>query len=224
MEEDQREAAVDLVLDSNTLRLRRRAQSQPDEAHRLSPVGYPRAVKLDSLRWSSGALLLLLGCDDAAPAVTADAAVDVAPVNDLGLDAPTDADELDVVDVPDVPDVPPIDLGAGPIDPARWPVDQPGPFRVGFRSLMHTYTPAGTTTPRTIKISFWYPTLVAQGTHPTYSLIFTDRDAWVDAPPAAPPRAGRLGRGTRRRAHLAPRAKGRGTQQPGPRGGGYTRT
>ena len=140
-------------------------------------------MKIDSLRWFSCALLLL-GCDDTTAPVTADAAVDVGLVNDLGADAATDGGDLDAVaapDVPDVPDVPPIDLGAGPIDPSRWPVDQPGPFRVGFRSMMHTYTPPGSTEPRTIKISMWYPTLVAQGSHPTYSIIFTDRDAWVDA-------------------------------------------
>jgi predicted dienelactone hydrolase len=145
-------------------------------------------VKIDSVRWFSAALLLIVGCDDAPPAATADAAVDVALGNDLGGDG-GDLDGGDApaaLDAPDVRDVPPIDLGAGPIDPARWPVDQPGPFRVGFRSMMHTYTPPGTTTARTIKISFWYPTLVAQGAHPTYSLIFNDRDAWVDAPPAAP--------------------------------------
>ena len=147
--------------------------------------GYPRAVK-NHLRLGLGALFLLLGCDGDAPAATADAAVDAVTLNDLGPDAPADAGDLDAPVTVDVPDVPPIDLGAGPIDPSRWPIDQPGPFRVGFRSMMHTYTPVGTTTPRTIKISFWYPTLVAQGAHPTYSVIFTDRESWVDAPPAAP--------------------------------------
>jgi predicted dienelactone hydrolase len=140
-------------------------------------------VKTPPLRWLPAALLVLAGCDDAAPAADAAAAVDVPAdagvVDDLG-------GAVDVVSAVDVPDVPPVDLGPGPIDPLAWPVDQPGPFRVGFRSMMHTYTPPGSTAPRTIKISLWYPTLVAQGGHPVYSLVYTDRESWVDAPPAAP--------------------------------------
>ena len=40
---------------------------------------------------------------------------------------------------------PPTTSASGPIDPSRWPVDQPGPFRMGFRSMMHTYTPPRST-------------------------------------------------------------------------------
>ena len=145
-----------------------------------------RPVKTDSLRWFAGALLLL-GCDDS-PTTTTDAGADAGAANDLGADvaAAPDAGALDVVEAVDVPDVPPIDLGPGAVDPLSFPVDQPGPFRVGFHKIMRTYTPPGGTVTRTIPISFWYPTLYAQGAHPTYSLVFTDQNSWVDAPPAAP--------------------------------------
>ena len=136
----------------------------------------------------AGVLVLVLGCDGATPAAN-DAAVDAPTINDLGpdaADATADTGDLDAPAPVDVTDVPPVDLGAAPVDPSRWPLDQLGPYRVGFHSVMRTYTPPGTHAPRTIKISFWYPTLYAQGSHPMYSVLYLDREAWVDAPPAAP--------------------------------------
>lgn len=132
----------------------------------------------------------LAGCDDSSAPSTDAAATDVMVVNDLG-DAAPDATVTDVVSEEDVPAaprdvIPPVDLGAGPVDPASWPVDRAGPYRVGYRTFPHTYTPRGSTTPRTIPLHVWYPTLVAEGRTPTYSLIFPDRESYIDAPPAPP--------------------------------------
>ncbi len=105
------------------------------------------------------------------------AAVDVASLDASATDVATEA----TVDVP-----PPVDLGSGPIDPLAWPVDHAGPYRVGYRQIMHTYTPRGSTTPRSLPLHVWYPTLVAEGRNPTYALIFNDHDSYIDAPPAPP--------------------------------------
>jgi len=131
------------------------------------------------------AALALHGCDDAAPAVTDAAPIDAAPLDALVVDDLALTTDDRPVDPPrDVP--PPIDLGSGPIDPASWPVDRPGPYRVGYRTFRHTYTPRGSSTPRTIPLHIWYPTLVAEGAHPTYALIFRDTESFIDAPPAPP--------------------------------------
>lgn len=74
---------------------------------------------------------------------------------------------------------------ATPRDPLTWPVQQAGPYRVGYRRWSYTYTPQGTTSPRTIPLHVWYPTLARDGMHPTYSLIFRDPVSQTDAPPAA---------------------------------------
>lgn len=73
-----------------------------------------------------------------------------------------------------------------PRDPLTWPVTQPGPYAVGYRTFMHTYMPAGSTTPRTIPIGIWYPTLQPNTRHPRYLGTFLDRDSSIDAPPADP--------------------------------------
>jgi predicted dienelactone hydrolase len=114
---------------------------------------------------------LLLACSST-PAVSTDAgATDAVSQPDAGAtDAPL---ATDVVEAP-------------PRDPLTWRADQPGPFRVGYRRWMYTYTPRGTSVPRTIPIHAWYPTLARDGMHPTYTLIFRDPVSIVDAPPAEP--------------------------------------
>jgi predicted dienelactone hydrolase len=66
------------------------------------------------------------------------------------------------------------------------PVDGPGPFHVGYRTIEHTYTPTGLTEPRTITLHVWYPTTASTGDTPTYHGLFLDEEAFVNAP-AAPP-------------------------------------
>lgn len=136
------------------------------------------------------AALALASCDDATTAPADAAPSDAGTANDLG-DVGVDAGANDATvekDIPVAPRdvIPPVDLGSGPLDPLSWPVDRAGPYRVGYRTFPHTYTPRGSTTPRTIPLHVWYPTLVAEGRNPTYALIFNDRNSYIDAPPAAP--------------------------------------
>lgn len=71
-------------------------------------------------------------------------------------------------------------------DPLSWAVDAVGPFNVGHRAFDHTYTPPGQTTPRTIPIDVWYPTLDAEGDHPKYLMLFGDADVFENASVAPP--------------------------------------
>lgn len=123
-------------------------------------------------------LALLAGCSSTPAPAPQDAQTnDVSTAVDAALpsDAPAATDAPAAVDVVEAP----------PRDPLTWPVDQPGPFRVGYRRWTHTYTPRGSTTPRTIPLHAWYPTLAREGAHPTYALIFRDTVSLTDAPPAA---------------------------------------
>lgn len=126
------------------------------------------------------AALTLAACDEAGPGDADAATVDAVASGDLGLaadDRPTD---------PPRDALPPVDLGPGPLDPGRWPVERLGPYRVGYRTFRHTYTPRGSSARRTIPIHLWYPTLVAEGRTPRYAQIFPDPLSFVDAPPAPP--------------------------------------
>ncbi len=82
---------------------------------------------------------------------------------------------------------PPPDVG----DPLSWAVGEAGPFHAGYRTFEHTYVPAGQTAPRTIPIHVWYPTFATTGEHPTY-VVYRDRDAVTNAPPAPPSHEGGL--------------------------------
>lgn len=64
-----------------------------------------------------------------------------------------------------------------------------GPFRTGYRVLMHTYTPRGSRTPRTIPVHIWYPTWALTGPTVTYQRLVVDRESFRDAPPAPPAHA-----------------------------------
>jgi len=84
-------------------------------------------------------------------------------------------------------DTPPPDPGppypeGGLLD---YPVDELGPFRVGYRTFLHTYQPklGG---PREIRINIWYPTLDMEGTNPKYLNVFPDEDVFEDASVAKP--------------------------------------
>jgi len=70
--------------------------------------------------------------------------------------------------------------------PLDAPVDELGPFRVGYRTFLHTYQPEGLGGPREIRINLWYPTLDTEGTPPKYLSVFKDDDVLEDATVAPP--------------------------------------
>jgi predicted dienelactone hydrolase len=96
-------------------------------------------------------------------------------------DAGEDLGGSDVSDAtPDAADAGP-DLGV----PEDWPLDELGPYGVGYRSWTIDYPLPGTDTTRSILFNVWYPTLASGGRAPTYLGLFRDNDAQVDAPLAA---------------------------------------
>jgi len=72
-------------------------------------------------------------------------------------------------------------------DPLSWPVDQPGPFHVGYRNFPFDYLPPGQTEMRHSVLHLWYPTLAGTGTHPRYGNIYVDPAAYTNAPLADSP-------------------------------------
>lgn len=67
-----------------------------------------------------------------------------------------------------------------------YPVDQIGPFNVGYRTWVHTYQPDGIAGARDIRLNIWYPTLDKEGPHPYYLTIFEDNDVFEGASLAPP--------------------------------------
>lgn len=128
----------------------------------------PLVPRLPCWDWAGrlllAASLALAACeDDPAPAAQADAV--------QTADAATDSTD------------------AAPVRPdLAWDLRQPGPFKAGFRTWTHTYSPPGQAAPRTIALSVWYPTQATSGTPATYFGVFDDPLAFADAelaPPAA---------------------------------------
>jgi predicted dienelactone hydrolase len=113
-------------------------------------------------------LLTLAGCADPASSPSADVATDAAADT-----SPADANGTADIPVP-APTTLDFDLRA------------PGPFRVGYRTISHTYTPAGADAPRTLLLNLWYPTEATTGDHPSYVGLFED-EAAIEAAPLAPP-------------------------------------
>ncbi len=70
-------------------------------------------------------------------------------------------------------------------DVLSYPVDQPGPFKVGHRVKELTYTAAGQPS-RTISIEYWYPSLDAEGEGAKYLGLFSDPESFEGASLAAP--------------------------------------
>ena len=117
--------------------------------------------------------LALAACTTPAPppdAVMDDGGLDAAVVRDVGTDTNPDSS---------------IPYPSG--DPLSWPVDQPGPFHVGYRNFAFDYVPQGQTEMRHSVLHLWYPTLASAGTHPRYGGIYVDPAALTDAPLAASP-------------------------------------
>ncbi len=76
------------------------------------------------------------------------------------------------------------------VDPLGFAVDAPGPFRVGWRQVPTSYTPAGATEARSTDVAIWYPTEDETGEPATY-LLGIDDEAFADASLAAPLYGGR---------------------------------
>ena len=66
-----------------------------------------------------------------------------------------------------------------------WAWDEPGPYRVGHRTLVVSYLPVATGEPREIPLQLWYPTEATSGEPVLYLDAFTDDDALGSAPLAA---------------------------------------
>ncbi|TNF24196.1 MAG: hypothetical protein EP329_25495 [Deltaproteobacteria bacterium] len=61
----------------------------------------------------------------------------------------------------------------------------PGPYNVGYRTETLTYTPAGDTEERTLRVAYWYPTRDTEGDNPLYAGLLAAPGAFVDAAPVA---------------------------------------
>jgi predicted dienelactone hydrolase len=67
------------------------------------------------------------------------------------------------------------------IPPRPWPVDQSGPYNVGFTEREITYDAQGTDEPRTIRLAVWYPTRDLRGDRSLYFDLFNRRQVFRDA-------------------------------------------
>jgi predicted dienelactone hydrolase len=142
----------------------------------------------------------LLACS---PSPQPDAAADTGvSLQDVPADA-TDATDatipMDAMDASAEDSASPQDTGASrytfpdaiPMvgDPSAIDPRVRGPFRTGYRVIMHRYTPRGASAPRTIPVHIWYPTWALTGPAVTYQFIVMDRASFRDAPPAPPAHA-----------------------------------
>lgn len=118
---------------------------------------------------AAAVLLALSACGDGS-GQRADAAADV------NLDVTTGDTAADAG--PELP------RDAAPDTTPQLPVTGDGPFHVGYRTLDVTYTPETFDTPRTLKVSVWYPTDATRGEPAQYGILI-ERDAiFADAPPS----------------------------------------
>ncbi len=74
------------------------------------------------------------------------------------------------------------ETGAGPEFP---PVDEPGPFAIGFRTLDVTYQPLGESEQRTLEVSLWYPTDQTSGSPTVYAGLVMRENVFLEASPTA---------------------------------------
>jgi len=107
-------------------------------------------------------VIFVLGCDETSGP---------GPESDQGMDQAQSADQADLSEH---------DLSGPPI-----PLDEPGPFRVGYRELEHTYEVLPGE-PRTIAVHVWYPSNDADGTSPRYLGLFRDDVSMIEASLAPP--------------------------------------
>ena len=76
------------------------------------------------------------------------------------------------------------------VNPSTFAVDQPGPYRAGWRGWDLTYSPLGQEDDRTIGLNVWYPTNDETGLEVRYMGTFLDELALGQASLAAPPYGG----------------------------------
>jgi predicted dienelactone hydrolase len=76
------------------------------------------------------------------------------------------------------------------VDPLALPVDQRGPFRVGYTELTLRYPLPADDGEREIAVGVWYPTEDETGYTPVYLDLFRDPDVFEDAIPAPPVHTG----------------------------------
>jgi predicted dienelactone hydrolase len=145
-------------------------------ASRLGKEGSP-PLKTLTRSWAA-VLIGLLGCGDSTPATSVDTFATDTSATDTSTPDLSEADTS-------TPDLSEADTSA-PSSLLDFDLSEPGPFAVGFRTLEHTYTPPGTSTPRQILLNIWYPTTTTTGPHPSYMGFFEDPDVVLDAPLAPP--------------------------------------
>lgn len=105
------------------------------------------------------ALFLAAGCG---PAEHSDADADTGV--DAGVDVSTDAGTDSTADG---------ESDTGPQIPDRpWPVDEPGPYEVGYTEREITYNPRGQDEPRTLRVAIWYPSFVGEQGEYQYAVYF----------------------------------------------------
>ena len=81
------------------------------------------------------------------------------------------------------------DTHSDAVDPLSWPIDQKGPFQVGYSSWEHIYVLSEALGERSIRIHMWYPTEDSTGSAGMYT-VGSDPDVFADASPAPPVYAG----------------------------------
>jgi predicted dienelactone hydrolase len=62
-----------------------------------------------------------------------------------------------------------------------WPVDEQGPYNVGYTQREITYDAQGTDEPRTIRLAIWYPTRDLGGARSLYYDLLSRREAFSNA-------------------------------------------
>ena len=97
--------------------------------------------------------------------------IEGAIADDAAVDAASPPQDRDSVD----------SEALGPPRSLTYPLEAPGPYRVGHRVMEVTYTPVATGASRTIPLQVWYPTEDTEGDAVLYLDAFTDEDALGNA-------------------------------------------
>jgi len=71
--------------------------------------------------------------------------------------------------------------GESSVDPLSLPVEEVGPFGVGYRTWAYEYEAPGGVGTRRVDLHLYYPTEDIEGEHPRYEGLFEDDEVLVDA-------------------------------------------
>jgi len=123
----------------------------------------------------------LASCSDSEPAATKPAVTDTATATDT-----TDAGGTDAAASDDSVSTDAANADTWSADPLQWPLAEPGPFVCGHRIVQVKYQMPAGLGEREIPVNIWYPASEAKGEHPVYGELFTDKQAYRDAPLAKP--------------------------------------